>query len=192
MKRQFQPKYFGLAVRFAVATLAILPSIASAWSIPSHMLSGAIAHQILRRESPSTITAVKAILEKYPWFETHWKEQVDKLPESARDEMLFMLAPRWADDIRIRDKAQYRQPWHCINFPFKPYGNPASVQTKPPQASNILTAPAENEPIVKTDTDPARKAIALTWLFHLVGDVHQPLPLDPNIYDRLPQRRPGR
>ena len=25
------------------------------------------------------------------------------------------------------------------------------------------------------ENDPARKAIALTWLFHLVGDIHQPL-----------------
>ena len=31
------------------------------------------------------------------------------------------------------------------------------------------------EQIAKTETDPVRKAIALTWLFHLVGDVHQPL-----------------
>ena len=103
------------------------------------------------------------------------KSSWTKLPESERDEMLFMLAPRWADDIRTRDKAQHRQPWHYINFPFKPDGQPVSVQTKPPQNVNILTALAENERIVQTDTDAARKAIAVTWLFHLAGDIHQPL-----------------
>ena len=40
---------------------------------------------------------------------------------------------------------------------------------------NILTALAENETVVKNENDAARKAIALTWLFHLVGDIHQPL-----------------
>jgi S1/P1 Nuclease len=40
---------------------------------------------------------------------------------------------------------------------------------------SILTAMAENESVVKNQTDPERKAIALAWLFHLVGDVHQPL-----------------
>ena len=25
------------------------------------------------------------------------------------------------------------------------------------------------------DNDPERKAIALAWLYHLVGDIHQPL-----------------
>jgi len=40
---------------------------------------------------------------------------------------------------------------------------------------NILTAMAENGRIVKNETDPELKAIALAWLFHLVGDIHQPL-----------------
>jgi S1/P1 Nuclease len=34
---------------------------------------------------------------------------------------------------------------------------------------------AENEGVLKNETDPERKAIALVWLFHLVGDIHQPL-----------------
>jgi hypothetical protein len=138
------------------------------------MLSGSIAYEILRRESPATIARVRSTLEKHPSYDSRWKEQLDKMPDSERDEMLFMLAPRWADDIR-RDNAQHRGPWHYINFPFKPDGQPASVQTKPPQAVNIITALVDNERIVKTDTDPARKSIALTWLFHLVGDIHQPL-----------------
>ena len=168
-------KYLELAAAFILAALIALPLPVDAWNIPGHMLSGAIAYQILRRESPSTITTVRASLEKHPWYESYWKGQLEKVSEIDRDEMLFMLAPRWADDIRTRDKAQHRGPWHYINFPFKPDGQPLSVQTSPPQAVNILTALTENERIVKMENDPARKAIALTWLFHLVGDIHQPL-----------------
>jgi S1/P1 Nuclease len=40
---------------------------------------------------------------------------------------------------------------------------------------NILTAMAENESVVRNENNPERKAIALAWLFHLVGDIHQPL-----------------
>src|SRR6266436_8860325 len=29
--------------------------------------------------------------------------------------------------------------------------------------------------IVRKENDPEQKAIALAWLFHLVGDIHQPL-----------------
>jgi hypothetical protein len=40
---------------------------------------------------------------------------------------------------------------------------------------NERGALVENERIARTEPDPARKAIALTWLFHLDGDIHQPL-----------------
>jgi hypothetical protein len=34
---------------------------------------------------------------------------------------------------------------------------------------------AENESLMKNENDRERKAIALAWLVHLVGDNHQPL-----------------
>lgn len=89
--------------------------------------------------------------------------------------VLFMQAARWRDDIRTRDKAQNTPPWHYINLPFKPEGQPDSVQVRKPEPVNILTAMAENESVVTTDSDAARKAIVLAWLFHLVGDIYQPL-----------------
>jgi hypothetical protein len=33
--------------------------------------------------------------------------QFEKLPAADRDEMLFMLAARWADDIRTKDRSQH-------------------------------------------------------------------------------------
>jgi hypothetical protein len=57
----------------------------------------------------------------------------------------------------------------------KPDGQPASVKIREPEPVNILTALAENERVVRSGTDPEQKAIALAWLFHLVGDIHQPL-----------------
>ena len=62
-----------------------------------------------------------------------------------------------------------------MDFPFKPEGEPASIQAMEPPQENILTAIAENTRILETGSDPARRGAALTWLFHLVGDVHQPL-----------------
>jgi hypothetical protein len=94
---------------------------------------------------------------------------------SQRGEMLFMLAARWADDVRRQDGEQDRPRWHYINFPFKPGGEPDNIDPKPPHPVNILSALAENERIVRSQAPPEQRAIALAWLFHLVGDVHQPL-----------------
>jgi S1/P1 Nuclease len=163
-----------LIASFVLLTLAV-PLPASAWNIPGHMLSATIAYQVLQRESPQSIEKVKAVLEKHPWHANQWQARLQDVPVAERDLVLFMQAARWADDIRTRDKVQNRPPWHYVNLPFKPEPHPDSVQTRDPEAVNILTAMAENQRIVKNETDPERKAIALAWLFHLVGDIHQPL-----------------
>jgi S1/P1 Nuclease len=157
-----------------VALLAMVVP-AQAWNIPGHMLSAAIAYRVLQQENPATIEKVKAILEKHPWYANQWQMRLQDVPVADHGLMLFMQAARWADDIRTQDKAQNRPPWHYINLPFKPEGQPDSVQTRDPDPVNILTALAENESVVKNETDRERKAIALGWLFHLVGDIHQPL-----------------
>jgi len=135
-----------------------------AGNIPGHMLSGAIAYQVLRQESPTTIPAVRLVVEKNPWYEIRWKVQLDKLPESERDKMLFMLAARWADDIRTLDKAESRLPWHYVDFPFKPEGEPANIQAMQPPDETILTAIAESERVILSGSEPARQGIALSWL----------------------------
>jgi hypothetical protein len=156
-------------------TLAVLPLPTSAWNIPGHMLSAAIAYQALQRESPQTIEKVKGLLEKHPWYANQWQARLQDVTVAERNQVLFMQAPRWADDIRIRDRQHHRRPWHYINWPFKPEGQLATVQIKEPEPVNILTAMAENESVVKNENDAERKAIALAWLFHLVGVIHQPL-----------------
>src|ERR1051325_1328429 len=93
------------------------------------MLSGAIAYQILQQESPTTIPSVRSVLEKNPWYESRWESQLEKLSETERDEMLFMLAPRWADDIRTLDKVESHLPWHYVDFPFRPEGKPRAFRS---------------------------------------------------------------
>src|SRR5262249_42864963 len=104
-----------------------------------------------------------------------WQARLQDVPAADHSLLLFMQAARWADDIRSSDKQQHRALWHYINWPFKPDGQPPSVQTREPEAVNILTAMAENRRTVANDNDPERKASALAWLFRLVDDTHQPL-----------------
>jgi len=143
--------------------------------MPGHMLSAIIAYQVLSQERPQSIEKTKAVLEKNPWYANQWQARRQDVPVADHGLVLFMQAARWADDIRFRDKAQNRPPWHYVNLPFKPEGQPASVQIRDPEPAYILTAMAENERVVKNENDAERKAIALAWLFHLVGDIHQPL-----------------
>src|SRR4029450_10786365 len=125
------------------------------------MLSGIIAHQVLQQENPATIDKVKAVLEKHPWYANQWQARLQDVHVADHGLVVFMQAARWADDVRTQDKAQNRPPWHYINLPFKPDGQPADVQVRKPEPVKILTALAENERLVRKDNDGERKAIAL-------------------------------
>jgi S1/P1 Nuclease len=162
-------------VCIAIIALAVLPLPASAWNIPGHMLSGIIAYQVLQQENPATIEKVKAVLEKHPWYANQWQARLQDIPAGDRGLVLFIQAASWPDELRSTDRQHHRGAWHYINWPFKPEGQPASVQTREPEPVNILTALEENESVMKNQNDPKRKAIALVWLFHLVGDIYQPL-----------------
>jgi S1/P1 Nuclease len=160
----------------AFLMLAVSSSPANAWNKPGHMLSAAIAYQVLQQENPPTIEKVKTLLEKHPWYANQWQARFEDVSVAERNLMMFMQAARWADEVRSNDKAQNRPPWHYINIPFKPEGQPATVQIREPGPVNILSAMVENDGVVRNNSsDAERRAIALAWLFHLVGDVHQPL-----------------
>src|SRR5262245_33001216 len=143
-----------------LVTMSLAEPPALAWNIPGHMLSGAIAYQVLQQESPQTIDKVKAVLEKHPWYANQWQARLQDVPVADHSLVLFMQATRWADDIRTNDKQQHRALWHYINWPFKPDGQPASIQTKEPEPANILTAMAENERIVRNETDPESERLS--------------------------------
>ena len=160
---------------FAAAALAAVLSArpAPAWSMAGHMVTGAIAYESLKQDDPRALAAALALLKAHPSYDKLWKHQLDKVPEADRDLLLFMLAPRWADDIRRTDFD--RPTWHYVNLPYKPAGQPAAVPTPDPPAVNILTAYPENYYKLKKGADPIERAVALTWVCHLVGDIQQPL-----------------
>jgi hypothetical protein len=118
--------------------------------------------------------------------------RLQDVPVNDHGLVLFMQAARWADELRITDRQHRWSPWHYINWTFKPEGQPATVQIRDPDPVNILAALAENVSAVKSDADRERKAIALAWLFHLVGDIHQPLHTAQPFTVDYPPRRPRR
>jgi hypothetical protein len=91
---------YRLTVAMGLVLLHACPLPAFAWNPPGHMLSGSISYQLLQRESPYTVGAVRSLLEKHPWYEKHWRAQLNNFPDPDRNEILFMVATNWADDVR--------------------------------------------------------------------------------------------
>jgi hypothetical protein len=147
-----------------------------AWNKAGHMVSGAIAYADLQHASPQTLARVLTLLKAHPHFETTWAPRLAQGPLSPEEQALslFMLAARWPDDIR-KDATFHHGAWHYINLPYKPEGQPASVQPIDPPPENILRAYQTNLDIVRSTAPESTRAVALCWIFHLIGDVHQPL-----------------
>ncbi len=158
-----------------LTTLLVVPGFA--YNKPGHKVSGAIAYDLLYQKSPETVQKIIALLKQHPYYEEHWKSDLATLPDRDRDRGLFMLAAAWPDEVRSDEKhPEYNHPkWHYTDEPFMPAGQPESVKTVPPDDENIMMAYGKNVTILKNESEtPPNRAIAVCWIFHLIGDIHQP------------------
>jgi asparagine N-glycosylation enzyme membrane subunit Stt3 len=92
-----------LIASLVLLTLALLPLPALAWNIPGHMLSAAIAYQVLQQENPPTIEKVKAVLEKHPWYTNQWQS---RLQDVAICLALVIIGNE--NDVQKRERATNR------------------------------------------------------------------------------------
>src|SRR5262249_17903891 len=130
-KEENSMRYQRQIVLLLIVPFMALTSPASAWNKSGHMLSGAIAFQVLEQENPETINKVKAILQNHPFHSIdEWQKELTELAPSDQDLMLFMLAARWADDARGTPFHENKSNWHFINLPFNPDGQPTKGPEK--------------------------------------------------------------
>ncbi len=167
------------AVFLLVVSLSAQPS--RAWIATGHKVIAMIAWEDL---TPKTRAAVTAILKQHPRFEKDLQAGAD---DGASDDAIalhaFAQAATWPDMVRLQEHpmhAEYNHPsWHYIDIPYI-VGNAAPAPEKAPTTTtgphNIVEALAQCVAELKDPkTPPARQAVDLCWVEHLVGDIHQPL-----------------
>jgi hypothetical protein len=178
----------------AVAGLWASPS-ARAWNDTGHMVTGMIAWDHL--DSRIRAQAV-AILAEHPRFSQDFLEEMPDEVRAAEPETqalwMFCHATTWPDIARgfgggLRE-AFHRSTWHYINdvtflseadrkfFAGRDLVNDSVVwfPDMPADSLNIVQALKMAEATLRDSSARAEeRALALTWVFHLVGDLHQPL-----------------
>jgi hypothetical protein len=164
-----------LAGAATAGVLAVSPQTAMAWSNQGHMVTGAIAYDDLARSDPTLVAKVEQLMAAHP-DKARFDRSLAGLTGEARTRRLFELIARWPDDAR---GGAYDHPaWHYWLRAVPSSGDPASV---PPAFLKIATgeAPEAYRLSLATLRDPfapaADRAVALCWLFHLAGDMQQPL-----------------
>jgi hypothetical protein len=162
-----------LRLLFSTALLAAAYQSAAAWSPEGHMVTGAMAYEELRATDPRVIEKILELMAQHPdhgSFEVAAKGATGE----ARGRRVFMEMARWPDDIR---KGMYDHPtWHYASKPLIDPRRPPPAIPRDATAGSAVEAYALNLSVAGDPRAPApERAIALCWVFHLVGDIHQPL-----------------
>mgnify|MGYP000468808120 CR=1 FL=1 len=139
--------------RAAVFALLLLPGLlhrAGAWGKEGHQLIAAIASAHLK---PAAALEISRLLDE--------------------GETLSSIST-WADEIR--PQREETAPWHYINLRVDQPGSWRDWKKHCPPSGCVLSAIEEMSRLLSDRTAPrARRAEALKFLVHLVGDLHQPL-----------------
>jgi hypothetical protein len=150
--------------------LLLLQSRLFGWDGAGHMLIAAEAfHQLPPELKAQAIELLKA----HPDYD-QWVQAYHPNPTVGQAEYIFMRSSTWPDEIR-RSGSPYDHPeWHFIDYPLRPPAFP--VEPDPAPTNNVLFGVAQCEEILSdTNADPISRAVYLSYLIHLVGDMHQPL-----------------
>ncbi|CAN5268524.1 S1/P1 nuclease [soil metagenome] len=153
---------------------------AFAWDDTGHKLTAYIAWQQM---TPDVREKVTKILLSAP---EDSDLSVFYLPGSRSDEAkrleLFMIAATWADIVRDRDfKVRYEKyhhsNWHYADTFWTIENGQVKILPNPNEdGGKAVEKLFDFEKVLKdADASNADKAIALAWVLHLGGDIHQPL-----------------
>jgi hypothetical protein len=160
---------------FILGTFAIG---ARAWDHPGHMTTAAIAYIEVERQRPELMEQIGMLFLAHPEGAPFWVAAGPARGKEATRRK-FIECARFADDIKFTSTDQPN--WHTARWPIVEENAPAEVvaaaearQGKPAgQAIEALTlnfAMLENP-----ESSPKDRAGALCWVFHTMGDLHQPM-----------------
>ena len=166
---------------------------ALAWNDTGHRTIATLAYDEL---TPAVRARVDAILRAHPRYE---KDLLGEMPQGygEPERFAFAMSGYWPDIIRTQSNpmhfTHHKPMWHYIDTPYQlPDWRPTTAPSATPATrvagsgattqpvvegpKNVIEAIAENRATLRNpERSDAEKAVAICWLAHLVGDIHQPL-----------------
>jgi hypothetical protein len=172
-------RYFPLAAAFLGTVF--FPSDASAWNSVGHMAVAKLAYdQLDEREQLRLFDILKSHPHFRQFLAASRPDDIDQV------QWVLMRSAVWSDWIRPRRKDDrvgvvkyHRGENHYINVPLIAPGSEEFFAGKAlvsPDLPNVLTALKSRCNDIRTRTaSDEDKAVAICWVFHLIGDIHQPM-----------------
>lgn len=166
---------------FAFAGIVFFQSNLSAWDDTGHMI---IAAEAFRQLPPELKAQAIEVLKNHPDFQ-QWLKAYHPNPNVDSGAYLFMRASTWPDEVRGSGSPYDHPDWHFIDYPLRPPSFPFEQDQK--TNDDVLYGIAQCEKTLSdTNADPVLRAVYLSYLIHLVGDMHQPLHCESFYSDAYP------
>jgi hypothetical protein len=148
----------------------LLPRYAFAWGSAGHEV---IAAEAFRQLPPEFKAEAIEVLKAHPDY-AQWEASYH--PNATVDlyAYIFMRSSTWPDEIRNSGSLYDHPHWHFIDYPLRPPDFP--MLPSPTPDDDVLFGVAQCEKVLSdTNATPELRAAMLSYLIHLVGDMHQPL-----------------
>lgn len=174
-----------------LSLLAVFANPAYAWNESGHRQIAYLSYELV---SESTRNKVVAIAKTHPRYQEDFLAEVPKgfstMQAEDQTRWIFSQLAVWPDHVRgLADDLQaqhHRDTWHYINLPIYLSAEQAaalrgSMKVNLGDKANGFSdedniAQVLKQILISLNNPEAKllEAVQLAWLFHLVGDVHQP------------------
>jgi hypothetical protein len=166
-----------LTLTLTLSGLVLVPPPAYAWNRTGHRAIALIAY---RQLDEGTRQKVATLLRKNPAAHDLWTgKKINSDTDPAAD--AFMHASTFADDVRPPSlfAAQFHHPTHhYVSFRYTPREEGENLAAPPANEENLISTYQVNLATLRSHqagVSDEKKALALCWIFHQEGDIHQPL-----------------
>lgn len=166
-RRNFLSRDFvqaGVLSGFLVLAAACLPAPAHAWGCEGHQVVALLAEKHL---APHALAMAKKILADGPVDPSLSRYCKPGASDPLAD------ASTWPDDIR--SQRPETSPWHYVDIPLGTTRREVEKYCDPKESCVTRAIKDQLAILRSSDTDPQKRADALRFLIHFVGDLHQPL-----------------
>lgn len=157
-----------------------LANSAMAWDNTGHKVTTYIAWERMTPKAREQASRILLAAPEDSHISVYYPS--DSRSMAAKQLELFMIASTWSDLVRdrkfaVRYEKYNKGGWHIASSLWKLENGQVKIIAEPDtQEGNAVIKLAEFDKLLRDATvSDAEKAVALAWILHMGGDIHQPL-----------------
>ena len=166
------------AAVIAMVVSTVMPAFA--WDEVGHKITAYIAWQKMTPEVRSRVVKTLLAAPEDAQLSTFYSAFGGGRTEASRQRDFFMLMATWPDIIRdknfnTRFTKYAHSDWHYADTFWQWKDNKVELLPEAEASGQAMAKLADLDKMIRSNATDAEKAVAIAWLEHLIGDIHQPL-----------------